>query len=114
MGESAIISGQLSQLENRQQQLDRLEQQISVLNRISRTQEQMQEIEKQTAEKQKALEDLLKNVDANTAEMVRKLGDAAKDPIDQLRESGGFNTRQQAQPILPAQKPLPLPPIFGG
>lgn len=90
MGEAAIIGGRLAEVESRQQQLDLINQQISILNRIEETDKQNATLTEKLVEQQKKLDDKLKNVDKNTADMVRKLQELAKTPLEGLEEAGGF------------------------
>lgn len=92
IGEAAIIGGRLAEVEARQQQLDILNQQLGIVERIRQVQDQRKKLDTEIGERQKSLDESLKNVDANTAAMVRKLSEMGESPFDALKKAGGFKT----------------------
>jgi hypothetical protein len=117
IGEAAIIGDKLADVEMKQQQLDRVNQQIGILKKSQEAVDQIARTNATIAERQNELENLLRGVDANTAAMVRRLGDSVKTPFELLEERGrfampdlleGMNADNQNQAIGNAPLDIPL------
>lgn len=113
IGEAAIIGGRLADIEFRQKNLDTLEQQISILNKIKESDEQRARVNREIRDKSKQLEELLKNVDKNTADAVRKLSEIGESPVDGLKKAGGFRTgsARAGGGVDMAREPLRIPAV---
>lgn len=90
VGEAAIIGGAMTEVENKQQQLDRLDQQLGVLNKMKESSLQLERINKEMVDRQEALEEAMKDLPEEMKKKLRELGEGVKDPFTQLEERGGF------------------------
>ena len=90
IAESQILGKQYGDLEARQQQLERINQMVAILEKSGKANEQAEAINKEIAQSNKRLEKLMASTDKNTRDMVKELEKQAKTPLEVLEAKGGF------------------------
>ena len=111
MGEAAIIGGQLAGVEAQQQQLDRINQQISILDRMSEATQQANRLNQKIAEQTEKLNEKMAGLPDDLKRKLKELEEQAKDPLKQLKEAGGFKKPFERE-VRPAAQSDARPPFL--
>lgn len=90
IAESRILGRQFAETEARQQQLDRINQMVAILEKSNKNEDLNKAINKEIEQSSKRLEKLMASTDENTRKMVKELEKQAKTPLQMLEERGGF------------------------
>ena len=106
IAEAQILSPLFRDVERRQQELDRINQMVEVLTKQGQASQQLAALDKEILDSQKRLEAAMKGATEETRKLVRELEKAAKTPLEQLIDRGGFTKPDERARITDEQLAL--------